>query len=78
MAPSLTPYTRHEYQESSWEVERCRRVRLTIAPPYENGLSRKCEIIDVSKLYGPPRPITGIDFTYLLIKIIYIRKFLFI
>jgi hypothetical protein len=41
-------------------VERGRRVTLTNSLSSMNQLSTQCGILDVSKRYGPPRPLTWI------------------
>jgi hypothetical protein len=40
------------------------RVSLTNIPPSVSGLFRKCGSLDLSQNYRPPRPVTGIPFSF--------------
>jgi hypothetical protein len=55
--------TRHR-KKCFWLVERCRYVGLTNVPPSGSRLSRKFEIINMSKPYRPPQPVAGIALFY--------------
>jgi hypothetical protein len=43
-----------------WGVKLGHRLRLTTSPPSVGRLFRKCEILDISRPYRPPRRVMGI------------------
>jgi hypothetical protein len=58
---------RNEYQRQKsffWGVKHGWYRRLTTLPPSVCQLSRQCGILNISQLYMPPRPITGIAFSF--------------
>jgi hypothetical protein len=53
---------RNECQKIFLWLKRGGCIRLTTQPPSKCQLSRKCGIFNISRLYGPPRPLIGIGF----------------
>jgi hypothetical protein len=50
---------RNKYQKSSWGVKHGWLMWLTTSPSSMSKLSRKCSL-NISQLYGPSQPVTGI------------------
>jgi hypothetical protein len=74
MALGLTqPLTEMSTRKYFWEVERGRRVSLTISSPSVSRLSRQGKILDISQPFRPQRSVTGISL-YFNVKVLIILQ----
>jgi hypothetical protein len=55
----------NEYQKIFWGVKLGRRLWLTTSPPSVSRMCRHCEILNISQIRRPPRPVTGIALLFI-------------
>jgi hypothetical protein len=68
MAMGFTqPLTEMSTRRTIWGVERGRCIGLTTLLPPVSQLFRQCGILNISQPYRPPRPGTGIAFTFFIV-----------